>query len=100
MVSPEGGLLQLLRACGERQQSPALDLAGHHEHAGLQGAEVAPEILRHRLRPLRAVVAVGQQGSDDLQRQEGVGGTREAAFILKKLVLKVCGEKPLSELAL
>lgn len=71
-VCLQGGLLYSLGACRERQQSLALDLAGHHKHTGLEGVDVALDILRHYLWPLGVVPSVRQQWSHNLKEYKEI----------------------------
>lgn len=72
-VCLQGSLLDSLGACGERQQRLALDLARHHEHIGLEGVDVASDILRHYLGPFTVVPTVRQQWGHNLEEDKITG---------------------------
>lgn len=63
----QGRLLGALEARRERQQSLALDSARYHEDTGLEGMNVAPDILRHNLGPFTVVPAVAQKRCHNLE---------------------------------
>lgn len=73
----QGSLLHSLKACRERQQSLALDLARHHEDAGLEGVDVASDILGDHLWPFALVSTVRQQRRHNL---EEYGGRKKDLF--------------------
>lgn len=68
LVCLQGNLFHFLKACWERKQRLALDLARQDQHAGFERVDMVLNVLRHNVGPFNVVLHVGEQWSYNLNR--------------------------------